>query len=171
MGRGNVCVHGPYEGLYYIDNDDLHVYLRKDADPDDDDSRIMLGKIEYSELDKYEFDDVSTAEEITDAIWDLQNGMISRFHSFERCDTWISRSQRAILENKLFYVCEEDNEWSLAIELIQKESPWGEELSGLQKRHYEKYLNGIRDTLFERFYSLGAYGSAWTHRLIVRPES
>ena len=30
MGRGNVCVTGSYEGLFYIDNDDLRVY-RKDG--------------------------------------------------------------------------------------------------------------------------------------------
>lgn len=30
MGRGNVCVFGGYEGLYYIDNDDLHEYYRED---------------------------------------------------------------------------------------------------------------------------------------------
>ena len=28
MGRGNVCVTGSYEGLFYIDNDDLRVYSR-----------------------------------------------------------------------------------------------------------------------------------------------
>ena len=26
MGRGNVCVTGDYEGLYYIDNGHIHVY-------------------------------------------------------------------------------------------------------------------------------------------------
>lgn len=26
MGRGNVCTLGKYEGLYYIDNDHIHVY-------------------------------------------------------------------------------------------------------------------------------------------------
>lgn len=30
MGRCNVCVTGPYEGLFYIDNDDLRVYRRND---------------------------------------------------------------------------------------------------------------------------------------------
>lgn len=35
MGRGNVCVTGSYEGLFYIDNDDLRVY-RKDGPGTDD---------------------------------------------------------------------------------------------------------------------------------------
>ena len=30
MGRGNVSVSGEFEGLYYIDNDDIHVYRRED---------------------------------------------------------------------------------------------------------------------------------------------
>ena len=31
MGRGNVCVTGPYEGLYYIDNDYVSIYFREDG--------------------------------------------------------------------------------------------------------------------------------------------
>ena len=30
MGRGNVCVTGSYEGLFYIDNDDLR-YTRRSS--------------------------------------------------------------------------------------------------------------------------------------------
>lgn len=33
MGRGNVCVTGPYEGLYYIDNDHVHVYAGMTRSP------------------------------------------------------------------------------------------------------------------------------------------
>lgn len=33
MGRGNVCVTGSYEGLFYIDNDDLRVYSRNAPTP------------------------------------------------------------------------------------------------------------------------------------------
>lgn len=35
MGCGNCCVFGRYEGLYYIDNDDFHVFRRADAASDD----------------------------------------------------------------------------------------------------------------------------------------
>lgn len=30
MGKGNVCVSGPYEGLFYIDNDYTTVLRRED---------------------------------------------------------------------------------------------------------------------------------------------
>lgn len=35
MSRGNVCVTGKYEGLYYIDNEDFHVYRKDDSDAEE----------------------------------------------------------------------------------------------------------------------------------------
>ena len=55
--------------------------------------------------------------------------------------------RRVILENELFYICVEDNEWSLAVELVQKDgysdcqSAW---LAGLQKRRYREYLDSMK---------------------------
>jgi hypothetical protein len=66
------------------------------------------------------------------------------------------------LQNELFYICAEDNEWSTAIELIQKEAELGPDLSGLQAQHYETYLNGIRDVLLEQFNQIWTYGGPWT---------
>lgn len=36
------------------------------------------------------------------------------------------------MESKLFYVAVQDNEWSLAVELIQKEPPYDDHLGGLR---------------------------------------
>lgn len=49
MGRGNVCVTGPHEGLYYIDNDHVHVYRRDDPFSDEPETRLM-GELDYGEL-------------------------------------------------------------------------------------------------------------------------
>ena len=46
MGRGNVCVHGPCEGLYYIDTDDFQVYVSNEAEPE----TKLLGELDYSML-------------------------------------------------------------------------------------------------------------------------
>lgn len=43
MGRGNVCVHGPCEGLYYIDADDFQVYVA-------DGEAKLLGELDYATL-------------------------------------------------------------------------------------------------------------------------
>lgn len=49
MGRGNVCVTGPYEGLYYIDNNSFHVYRRDDPCAEYPETRLM-GSLNYDEL-------------------------------------------------------------------------------------------------------------------------
>ena len=169
MGRGNVCVTGDYEGLFYIDNDDLLVYRRKDSDPEDEDFFVMLGAIEYQDMNKYEYDEFESELVWDEVLWELKDGLKKRFHSFTECNEWISRERHAILENNLFYVCVQDNEWSTAVMLIQKEH-WCYDLSGLQSKHYQTYLDGIRDVLFERFESLSIYSGAWTSGTIRREE-
>ena len=50
MGRGNVCVHGKYEGLYFIDRDYIDVYAA--LSPDEEDCCLVktLGDLSYEEL-------------------------------------------------------------------------------------------------------------------------
>ena len=93
-----------------------------------------------------------------------------KFPSFTPCNKWTNGGQRAVLQNQLFYVALEDNEWSLAVELIQKEAPWPQSYDGLQHKHYQRYLAGIRDTLFEQFESLGIYTGPWTSKTIHRSD-
>ena len=94
------------------------------------------------------------------------------FPSFRRVtpEQWISRSQRAILENKLFYICLEDNQWSLAVELIQKEPPWGRSYEALQARHYRQYLLGIQICLLNRLPSIGTYTGPWISGVLRKEE-
>ena len=75
-----------------------------------------------------------------------------------------------ILENELFEIEIEDNQWSYAVKLIQKECWYDNHLEGLQKKHYENYLNGIKNILLEMFPSIGCYGGAWTHGIIKRED-
>lgn len=49
MGKGNVGVAGAYEGLFYIDNEDFHVYRRND-DLDDWPETCLMGELDYAEL-------------------------------------------------------------------------------------------------------------------------
>lgn len=83
----------------------------------------------------------------------------------------LMREKHAILQNQLFYIALEDNEWSLAVELLQKDEDWSDGWrQNLQKRHFQRYLDGIRDSLFEQFESLGIRTGAWTSGTIHRPQ-
>jgi hypothetical protein len=143
MGRGNTCVFGEYEGLFYVDWDNFS--------------------------SEYEDDDL-WREDWENSLYQFINDFTQRFKSFSRCDEWISRDDRAVLENKLFYIAVADNEWSIAIKLIQKGQEYydGSNIETLQAKHYKTYLDGIRDCLFNQFEELGTYTGPWTSGRIQR---
>lgn len=172
MGRGNVCVTGKYEGLYYIDRDYTDVYRRSDEVSDDEFETRLLGELGYDELTggDWLYDDWGSAEEYGDVLECFAEGFTRMFPSFKRVekDKWLDRSIRVILESGLFYVGVEDNEWSVAVKLLQKDDPYDNHLEGLQKRHYQQYLDGMKKVLLERLPSIGTYSGAWTSGKITR---
>lgn len=65
----------------------------------------------------------------------------------------------------------EDNQWSLAVKLLQKKEPWGLPwMENLQKRLHEKYLEGMKRCLLEVLPGIGTYKGAWTSGRITREE-
>ena len=168
MGKGNVCVHNEYEGLFYIDNDNLDFYRKANDDSDEPElrSRRELSFEDIAE-NRWVYDQDESETNWEDVKTNFQYAVAKRFLSFTPCKERIGRSRDrlAILENNLFYIAVEDNQWSQAVLLIQKDDKC---LTGLQKRHYQNYLDGIRDALFEQFESLGIYGGAWTSGTIHR---
>jgi len=168
MGRGNVCVSDDFEGLYYVDNDYLHIYRTTDTYPGEPEYKSM-GDLDYEEIcsDNWEFDEIQSRIELEDTEINLTAYLKERFKSFVDCKKWIEHDRYALLENNLFYIAEADNQWSMAFMLIQKDHPYMD-LSGLQQRHYQTYLDGIRDGLFEMFPTLGTYAGAWTSGTIRR---
>lgn len=167
MGCGNVCVHGEYEGLYYVDYDYIHMYSSKD-DPEKDE----IYGAEVDDFDAWEYDDILSQRNFGDFQETFIVDFLNRFKSFKRSKlhTWLDNTCWAIMENDLFYIALEDNDWSVAVKLIQKDDPYGLSLEGLQMRHYQNYLQGIRDCLFRQFEELGVYGGPWTHGRIFRKE-
>lgn len=156
--------------MYYIDNDYLHEYWRVDEETDQVENRL-LGELSYEELTngEWKYDYFGSQQNWEDTKRKLICSLMAKFPSFEETDEWLDDDRMALLENDLFYIATADNEWSQAVMLIQKEH-WCFDYSGLQKRHYQRYLDGIRDSLFEQFETLGTYGGAWTSGRISRKE-
>jgi len=177
MGLSNVCVLGKYEGQYYIDNDFIHVYRRDDPEAEELEVRLM-GELDYDELTGREwiYDDEGTGNEEDDILTCFMENFTGLFPSFKRVgdNKWLEdslRDRRILLESGLFYICVVDNQWSLAIQLIQKEEPWGDVwMENLQKRLYNKYLDGMKTALLMRLPSIGAGNGGYTHRTIKREE-
>lgn len=174
MGRGNVRVTGPCEGLYYIDNDDFFVYRRINSTDKCCEMRL-LGELDYSQFISGEWliDDDATNNERDDILNSFMTAFCRMFPSFKRVEgiEWANRERRIILKNRLFFICLEDNEWSLAIELIQREDPYGLPwMENFQKRLYQKYLEGMKKALLNKLSSIGTYAGPWTSGRIKREE-
>lgn len=163
MGRGNVCVNGVAEGLYFVDNDFLDIYSRLNSDSYYD---VRLQK-DVDDYDSWSYDETESYFNRDMIVHAFACEMMARFPSFEYVDKWISRSRKAILENKLFYVVLEDNQWSVAVELIQKEDEYGGDgMIGLQMGLYRDYLEGIKEILLDMNGEVGIYTGAWTSGII-----
>lgn len=179
MGRGNVCVTGKNECLYYIDNNDFYTYYR-DGDPCD----YRLGRemsLEDHQSGEWKFSDLSTEMELDEIIEDFAYDFRQKFPSFEDVYSegkyhadgygcW-RESHRIILENRLFMVCMIDNEWSMAVELLQKEAPYGYSYDGLQARHFDKLQAGLLDCLLNQLDTVYVRNGAWMSTAIIRGEN
>ena len=175
MGRGNVHVTGSCEGLYYIDNDHFHIYRRDIPDNAEECESKMLGEISDLELNGggWLIDEEETRDNERDILDGFIESFTNRFPSFHQPDPsklWLDRDRHVILESSLFHIAVEDNEWSLAVELVQKEGLYGDSLHGLQARHYQNYLEGMKRCLLEYLPSIGIRTGAWTSDIIKREE-
>lgn len=164
MGCGNVNVYGEYEGLWYVDKDYLDYYIAKEADEYGDYDSKMLGDMTAEDFNDYDYDNDLSYLNTIDYINMFVEKMEKRFGSFVSTEEEFG----TIMENSLFEIKIVDNEWSYAIELIQKENEYDDYLSGLQKKHYQNYLNGMKDILLGMFPEIGCYGgNPWTHGTIT----
>lgn len=166
MGRGNVCVFGDYEGLYYADRDYLDCYIAKEADDYGEYEERMLGDMSMADFNDFDYDDVLSQMYYDDFVYEFINMFCKKFKSFSKT----GKDYGVILENNLFEIEIEDNEWSYAVKLIQKECWYDNHLDGLQKKHYKNYLNGMKNILLELFPSIGCYCGAWTSGTITRED-
>lgn len=181
MGHGNVCTNGPCEGLYYIDNDHYYVYRNSEDMSDYPETRLM-GELDYADTADglWVYDEEGTGNELDDIKECFMDDFCRMFPSFSRVgppEKWIRNGpyggycRRAILESKLFYITMEDNEWSMAVELIQKTDDWGDYVSpGLQHRHYQRYLDGIKRCLLNRLPSIGTRNCPWESGTIKKED-
>lgn len=166
MGKGNVCVHGKFEGLYYVYRDYIDCYIAKEMNEDGEYEQKMQYDMEMEDYQNFDYDDILSGIYYDDFLQEFTYMMENKFKSFVST----GKDYGTIMENNLFEIEVEDNEWSYAIKLIQKECWYDNHLEGLQKKHYQNYLDGIKIILLELFPSIGCYGGAWTSGTITRED-
>ena len=153
MGRGNVCVFNEYEYLYFIPMSEFEEKMYNfDTDEFIEDSE--------DEFKDYLYDDFKD---------NLYSYFTEKYKSFKKPQKkWLDREDMVIAENDLYYLTLSDNEWSIAVKLLQKEYNYYESynIENLQKKHIENYKNGLLEVLFDICSEVYAYNGPWTSRKI-----
>lgn len=169
MGRGNTCVHGKYEGLYFIDRDYIEVYVKDDPKTGARDFRF-LGDMTSEELcgSEWKYDPDESQANLARLLGDFMYDIHAWYPSFKRCEpSRLEYGARIIMENRLYCIAVEDNEWSLAVKLLQKD---GGRLEGLQRGWFDKYMFAIRKSLLKYLPDIGTYTGPWTSGRITKEE-
>lgn len=164
MGRGNIRIYGEYEGLWYVDRDYLDCYISKFANDDGDCESKMLGDMSSKDFADFDYDYDLSEIYYEDFLHEFVSLMGKKFSSFNSTGNYFG----TIMENSLFEIQIKDNEWSYAVCLIQKENDYDNYLGGLQKKHYQNYLNGMKEILLNMFPEIGCYVGIWTHGTVKR---
>ena len=58
MGRGNVCVFGDYEGLYYVDRGYIDCYIAKEMNEYGEYDEKMQHDMEMEDFENYDYDEI-----------------------------------------------------------------------------------------------------------------
>lgn len=151
MGAGNVCVHNEFEEVFFVDYEENFPSREEN---------------EYGELSEPDyFLQEALVKEFID---ELQVALKRRFKSFEYSEE-STQDGRIILENGLFSIAVEDNQWSIAIKLLQKEQPYYQEgcLENLQARHFNSYKIGLLEKIYELTSTVYGYSGPWTSKRIT----
>ena len=160
MGRGNICPSTINSRVLYVDYDNLNLYTNKY----DSEDIIAQGDVPIGDT-TYEYDDILSQMQFDDFKDEFVRGMLQRYKSFTE-----TNEDNIILENNLFTVSLEDNEWSVAVILEPKEQDYYTKgnYEMMQTRLVDTYYKGMQQLLLEQFEEIGVYGGPWTHGTIKR---
>lgn len=151
------------EGLYYIDYTNIYMY-HLIADP----SVIVCEKdIPIGKEKEYEFDKAMSQANYEALRMRLTDDLCKKFPSLQPSDpnAYLDKreTKRLLAENNLFQFVFEDNNWSLAVELLHK--PKSNE--GLQSQMFPSFLEGLKTTLLDYFGTIQVRTGTWSSQVIT----
>ena len=178
MGKGNICTHGEFEAVFYVDMDFIDTYYKQSrceccgqTNGVDEDEEQQTAKQLYdagiSYLDKDS--DWTHDADVSRMNWEfmieaIQEKLSRRFPSFQTCNEWRHRPGHTIvLKNELFEIAVADNEWSAAWMLLERtDIDDAGSNRNLMRQNYTSYLEGLKNALVETWGECYGYGGPWT---------
>lgn len=141
----NVSVNSN-ESVFYVDFNNIHRYTSK-INPEEHITGYTYKHLNDAEKDGYNFD-LTLSQEIYNTFRkDLVDMLCKHYKSMSASDRWLGRYRHIIAESDLIYVAIEDNDWSLAVEILRPRTH--------SKKRQDQIMSGatriIRDWLINRY--------------------
>lgn len=153
MSKGNVNV-SLNDGLYYIHYNSINVYKSK-QNPND---LRTIDQIPPQQKSTFHLDLKLSQANYDQWLKKFRELMTKRFPSLQIIDQYLKRDQRIILQNSLFQIIIEDNEWSFAVELISRtDCPY----KAFQKHLFTQFFKGMRDNLLTITETIYVRSGSW----------
>lgn len=153
--KGNINVPNGGE-LFYVHYDSMNLYIDKNKP---EDGYKMKKEIPSYGFSRYTWDKKASQQKYDTWLNVFKSRMCKKFKSLKPVDQYAHRSQRIILQNKLFIIAIEDNEWSFAVELMENEDS---KCVGLQRRHFGSFYKGLKSILMDTVDQIYIRTGSWT---------
>lgn len=152
------------DALYFVHYDTVELYKNKhnplDIRPKAD---IPAGK----EAD-YKFDAETSQKKYDEYIDTFCRLMRRRLPSLKPVQNTERSRRKILLQNSMFSIAVEDNNWSFAVELLSRpECPY----KSLQKHHFASFVKGMQDCLFILFNEIYVRTGSWTADPITKANA
>ena len=154
MSQGNVNV-SLNDGLYYIHYNSVNVYKSKQNPKD----LRTIDQIPSHQRNQFNLDLPLSQANYDAWLEQFRKAMCKRYKSYRIVDKYLKRTQRIVLENNMFQVIIEDNEWSFAVELISiPQCPY----KAFQKHLFSQFFKGMREILFTITETIYIRNGSWS---------
>lgn len=160
----NVSVNPDREAVFYVDYSKMDVYVNVN---DSNDVKTNNDPAIAQNPDTYRFDDTLTQARFDSFKKQFIKKMQDKFKSLKPQDV-TAKGKRHLLMNDMFIIAFEDNDWSVAVELL--ENPKSKN-PNLRPNLFPNFKKGMRDILLDLVDEIHVRTGSWSTQKMTKADA
>ncbi len=160
----NVSVNPDREALFYVDYSCMDVYVNVN---DANDVKTNNDPAIAQNPDTYQFDDTLTQARFDSFKKQFVKKMQDKFKSLKPHDLTL-KGKHQLLMNDMFIIAFEDNDWSVAVELL--ENPKSKN-PNLRPNLFPNFKKGMRDILLDLVDEIHVRTGSWSTQRVTKADA
>ena len=160
----NVSVNPNSEAVFYVDYSLMDVYVNKN---NPNDVKTNNDPVIEQQADIYQFDETLTQARFDSFKKQFITKMQDKFKSLKSYDETV-KGKHILLTNDSFLIAFEDNDWSVAIELLETPKPKDPDI---RPNLFPTFKQGIRDVLLELVDTIHLRTGSYSTRTMTKADA